>query len=63
MKHIELRHFYYTNSDLLYLIYPHRFSGARLAFGDQGIFQARLFSTKLQWRLMAQVKTSFYFCG
>ena len=36
MKYIELRHFYYMNSDLLYLIYLHRFSGARLAFGDQG---------------------------
>lgn len=49
MKYIELRHFYYTNSDLLHLIYSHRFSVARLAFGDEGIFQARLFSTRSQW--------------
>jgi len=49
MKYIELRHFYHTNSDLLYLIYLHRFSVARLAFGDQSIFQAQLFSTISQW--------------
>ena len=49
IKYIELRHFYHTNSDSLYLIYLHRFSIARLAFGDQGIFRVRLFSTRSQW--------------
>jgi len=39
MKYIELRHFYYTNSDLLHLIYSHRFSVARLAFGDEVSFR------------------------
>lgn len=38
IKYIELRHFYHTNSDSLYLIYLHRFSIARLAFGDQVYF-------------------------